>query len=172
MYSVENACIEGVPADNLLNGTIGTTGIIPQVEANGPEVDYTIGSMLIGDLQSLARVWEFSGGPSEYHLLQETNQQDDLDTLLFGKYNNGAIRYASVGGDERAAVSYGFKSFNVKGKNMHFWVYRNFSIESVYGLSPALGSAKSNYGLCIPQGVTPDAKSGTLAPNMQWVYQE
>lgn len=172
MYSAENAVIEGVAANNLTNGSIGTLGIIPQVAANGPTVDYTIGSVLISDLQALARVFEYNGGASEYHILQETNQQDDVDTCLFGKYNNGGIRYASVGGDERAAVSYGFKSFNVKGKNLHFWVYRNFSIQSVYGLSPTLGSARSNYGLCIPQGVTPDAKSGTLVPNMQWVYQE
>jgi hypothetical protein len=105
--------------------------------------------------------------------LQECcNQQDDVDTLLFGKYNAGAISYASVGGTEKAAVSYGFKSFNIKGSNLHFWVYGNFSIPTVYGLMPTLGSARSNYGLVIPQGVTPDAKSGTLRPNLQWVYQE
>lgn len=174
-YSIENACIEGVPATNttgITNGTIGTLGIIPQVSTNGPTVDYTIGSMAIGDLQALARVSEYANGPSEMHVLQETNQQDDLDTLLFGKYNNGAIRYASVGSDERAAVAYGFKSFNVKGKNYHFWVYKNFSIQTVYGLTPTTGSARSNYGLVIPQGVRPDAQSGTLRPNMQWVYQE
>jgi len=172
MYSVENAAIEGVPATNLTNGSIGTLGVISQVNANGPTVDYTIGSMGIGDLQALARVLQYSGGKGETHILQETNQQDDVDTLLFGKYNAGAINYASVGGTEKAAVSYGFKSFNVKGSNFHFWVYANFSIQTVYGLNPTLGSARANYGLVIPQGVTPDARSGTLLPNMQWVYQE
>lgn len=174
MFSVENAVIEGVDASNLTasNGSIGTLGIIPQTTANAPTVDYTIGSMAIGDLQALARVNQYAGGPSEYHVLQETNQQDDTDTLLFGRYNNGAIRYASVGSDERASVAYGFKSFNVKGTSYHYWVYRNFSIPSVYGLMPTLGNVRANFGLCIAQGVTPDAKSGTLAPNMQWVYQE
>lgn len=172
MYSVENAAIEGVAATNLTNGSIGTLGVISQVNSNGPTVDYTIGSMGIGDLQALARVLQYSGGKGETHILQETNQQDDVDTLLFGKYNAGAINYASVGGTEKAAVSYGFKSFNVKGSNFHFWVYANFSIQTVYGLNPTLGSARANYGLVIPQGVTPDARSGTLLPNMQWVYQE
>ncbi len=172
MYSVENAAIEGVAATNLTNGSIGTLGVISQVNSNGPTVDYTIGSMAIGDLQALARVLQYSGGKGETHILQETNQQDDVDTLLFGKYNAGAINYASVGGTEKAAVSYGFKSFNVKGSNFHFWVYANFSIQTVYGLNPTLGSARANYGLVIPQGVTPDARSGTLLPNMQWVYQE
>jgi hypothetical protein len=172
MYYVENACIEGVPATNLTNGSIGTLGIIPQVTANGPEVDYSNGAMTIGDLQALARVWFNQGGPSEYHILQETNQQDDTDNVLFGKYNNGAIRYASVGGDERAAISYGFKSFTVKNTTMHFWPYKNFTAEAIYGLIPALGSARANFGLAIPQGVKPDAKDGTLRPNMQWVYQK
>lgn len=172
MYSVENAVIEGVAATNLSNGSIGTLGIIPQVSANGPTVDYTIGSMAIGDLQALARALQYSGGKGEVHILQETNQQDDIDTLLFGKYNAGAISYASVGGTEKAAVSYGFKSFNIKGSNMHFWVYANFSMQTVYGITPTLGAARANYGLVIPQGVTPDARSGTLQPNMQWVYQE
>lgn len=175
MYTVENACIEGIigsGTSNLTNGSIGTLGVIPQVQANGPTVDYTIGAMSIGDLQALARQYQYAGGPTEYHLLQETNQQDDLDTLLFGKYNNGGIRYATVGGTEDAAVNYGFKSFNVKGINMHFYVYKNFSMQTVYGLTPTLGSARSNFGLCIPQGVTPDAQNGTLRPNLQWVYQE
>lgn len=172
MYSIENAMIEGVSANNLTNGSIGTLGVIPQVQANGPEVDYTVGSMGIGDLQAVARVCQYNGGPTEYHFLQETNQQDDLDTLLFGKYNNGAIRYASVGGDERASVAYGFKSFNVKGTTQHYYVYKNFSIPTVYGLMPTLGSARSNFAVGIPQGVVPDAKDGTLRPNMQFVYQE
>lgn len=172
MYSVENAVIEGVNANNLTNGSIGTLGTIPQVQANGPEIDYTIGSMGIGDLQAVARQQQYANVSGEVHFLQETNQQDDLDTLLFGKYNNGAIRYASVGGDERASVAYGFKSFNVKGMTQHYYVYKNFSIQNVYGLTPTLGSARANFALVIPQGVTPDAKEGTLRPNLQWVYQE
>lgn len=172
MYSVENAVIEGVAATNLSNGSIGTLGTISQVQSNGPTVDYTIGSMAIGDLQALARALQYSGGKGETHILQETNQQDDVDTLLFGKYNAGAINYASVGGTEKAAVSYGFKSFNIKGSNLHFWVYGNFSMQTVYGITPTTGAARANFGLVIPQGVTPDARSGSLQPNMQWVYQE
>lgn len=172
MYSVENAAIEGVAANNLTNGSIGTLGVNPQVIANGPTIQYTIGAMGIGDLQALARALQYSGGKGETHILQETNQQDDVDTLLFGKYNAGAINYASVGGTEKAAVSYGFKSFNIKGSNMHFWVYANYSPQTVYGINPTIGAARANFATVIPQGVTPDARSGTLLPNMQWVYQE
>jgi hypothetical protein len=172
MFYVENACIEGVNTSNLTNGSGGTLGVTTQVAANGPTVDYTIGGMAIGDLQACARVAEYAGGPAEYHVLQETNQQDDLDTLLFGKYNNGGIRYATVGGSENAAVTYGFKSFHVKNKNFHYYVYKNFSPQTVYGIQPTIANFRSNYGLGIAQGVTPDAQNGTLRPNMQWVYQE
>lgn len=171
MYYVENALMEGVNTTNLTAIT-GTAGIIPQVQANAPQVDYTIGNMIISDYQALARAWQYNGGPAEYHMLQETNQQDDTDTLLFGQYNRGAISYASVGGDERASVAYGFNSFNVKGTSIHFWVYRNFSPQTIYGIIPTIGNARSNFGLAIAQGVTPDAQNGVLRPNMQWVYQE
>lgn len=172
MYSLENAVIEGVNANNLTNGSIGTVGTIPVVQASAPQVTYTIGSMGLGDLQASARQQQFANVSGEVHFLQETNQQDDLDTLLFGRYNNGAIRYASVGSEERAAVAFGFKSFNVKGLTQHYYVYKNFSPQNVYGVNPALGYARQNFALVIPQGVTPDANNGTLRPNMQWVYQE
>lgn len=172
IYSVEQACMEGCSTNNLSNGSIGTTGVIPTVQASAPTVDYTIGNMMIGDLQACARQQQYANVSGEVHFLQETNQQDDLDTLLFGKYNNGAIRYASVGGDERSAVAYGFKSFNVKGMTDHFYVYKNFSLPNVYGLNPQLGSYRDNYAIVIPQGVTPDARLGTLRPNIQFVYQE
>lgn len=55
---------------------------------------------------------------------------------------------------------------------MHFWVYANYSPQTVYGINPTIGSARANFATVIPQGVTPDARSGTLLPNMQWVYQE
>lgn len=172
IYYEENAVIEGVNTSNLTNGSGGTLGVIPQYQASAPTVDYTIGAMGIGDLQALARVQQYQGVDKEVHILQETNQQDDVDTAIFGKYNNGAIRYASVGGEERAAVAYGFKSFNVKGITQHFYVYKNFSPQAVYGLSPALGYSRANFGVSIPQGVVPDAQNGTMRPNLQWVRQE
>lgn len=172
MYTVENAVLEGIDADNLGSSTVGTDGSIPTVEANGSTVEYQVGNMNIGDVQALVRVWQNNGGPKEYHVIHETNQQDDVDNFLFDKYNHGALSYGSVGGSEAASVMYGFKSVNVKGTMIHFWVYRNFSVPATYGLTPVLGYKKQNYGFGIPQGVTPDAADGTLRPNMQWVYQE
>ena len=172
MYYVENAVMEGINTSNLTNGSYGTLGVISQAQANGGQIYYSNGGMLISDLQAVARVAIYNGGPKEYHHLQETNQQDDLDTCIFGKYNNGAIRYASVGGDERASVAYGFKSFNVKGISNHYYVYNNFSPQTVYGYQPTIGNFRAFFDIAIPQGVTPDAQNGTLRPNLQWVYQE
>lgn len=172
MYYVENAVIEGINTSNLTNGSLGSLGVISQAQAAAPNVYYSIGQMLISDLQAVSRVQIYQGGPNEYHWLQETNQQDDLDTCIFGKYNNGGIRYATVGGEEAAAVAYGFKSFNVKGITQHFYVYKNFSPQIVYGFAPTIGNFRAFYAQTIPQGVTPDAQNGVLRPNLQWVYQE
>lgn len=172
MYYIENLCIEGINVTNLGTGYSGTTGVIPAVVAVAPEVQYNTGAMAKEDLLSLTRVWEYNGGPSEYHILQETTQMDDTDELLFGLYNNGAIRWLSVGGEERQAVKYGFKSWTAKNKTMHFFNYKNFSVPTLYGKVPTISMWRDKQALCIPQGVTPDAQTGVLRPNMQWVYQE
>lgn len=173
LYYIENTCLEGISVDNI-TGTVGTAGVIPQVEARGSSVNYLIGNAGIADLQNLTRVMDFNGGPSEYHVLQEIKQRQDVNNTLFGKYNNGGIRYATVGGREEAAISYGFQSFHIDTYSMHFFRYKPFSGESIFGYTPnpALGSFRDYFGLLVPQGVVPDAQSGTLRPNMQWVYQK
>lgn len=173
LYYVENACLEGIDVDNI-SGTLGTIGVIPQVDARGSEVNYLVGNATINDLQNLTRVFDYNGGPSEYHALQEIQQRQDVNNTLFGKYNNGAIRYATVGGSQEAAVSYGFQSFSTDTYTLHFFRYKPFSPESVFGYTPnpLIGNFRSHYGLFVPQGVVPDAQSGSLRPNMQWVYQQ
>jgi len=173
LYYVENACLEGIYVNNL-GSTLGTTGVIPQVLANGSSVNYLTGSGTITDLQNLTRVFDYNGGPSEYHALQDIKQRQDVNNTLFGKYNNGAIRYATVGGTEEAAVSYGFQSFSTDTYTLHFFRYKPFSASSVFGYTPnpTLGSFRDNFGLFVPQGAVPDAQNQTLRPNMQWVYQE
>lgn len=172
LYYIENACLEGIFVNNLPN-TTGTTGVIPQVEARGSSINYLVGNATINDLQNLTRVFDYNGGPSEYHALQEIKQRQDINNTLFGKYNNGAIRYATVGGTQEAAVSYGFQSFTTDTYTFHFFRYKPFSPESVFGYNPnmQIGNFRDHFGLFVPQGVVPDAQEGTLRPNMQWVYQ-
>lgn len=165
--------MEGVAVDNLTNGTVGTTGVIPRVAANGTTIQYTSGSMGLSDIHSVTRSLNFYGGSGEYHFLQDIYQRQEMNDLLFGKYANGAISYGSVGGSQEAAVSYGFSSFMIDGYTFHFFLNNMFSPEAVYHISPgALTPEKRNYGLLIPQKINSDAKTGKQFPSFQIVFQE
>lgn len=165
--------MEGVAVDNLTNGTVGTTGVIPRVSAAGSTIQYTSGSMALSDIHTVTRSLNFYGGSGEYHFLQDIYQRQEMNDLLFGKYNNGAISYGSVGGSEEAAVSYGFSSFMIDGYTFHFFLNNMFSPEAVYHINPgALTPEKRNYGILIPQKINSDAKTGKQFPSFQIIFQE
>jgi len=165
--------MEGTAVDNLSNGTVGTTGVLPRVAANGTTIQYTAGSAALSDVHTLTRALNFYGGAGEYHWLQDIYQRQEINDLLFGKYNNGAILYGSVGGNQEAAVSYGFSSFTIDGYTFHFFLNNMFSPEAVYQIAPgSLTPEKRNYGCLIPQKINSDAKTGKQFPSFQIVFQE
>lgn len=170
MMDIEDAVMEGVPDANT-NDT-GTTGVIPDVEARGSEIDYVQNMFAIGDFQNLTNVLDANGGPREYHFLQDLKQRQDINNLLFGIYKNGAISYGSVGQSAEAAVSYGFKGFSTDTFDFHFHRYKGFSAEAVFGYTPTQGDYRAYFGLAVPQGMVRDAKDNTSRPQMQWVYQQ
>lgn len=169
MVSIEDAVLEGVPYANTSN--IGTVGIIPDVQARGTEVDYIRYNFTIPDFQNMTRVWDYNGGPREYHGVQELSQRQDINNLLFGKYPNGMISYGSVGFGAEAAVAYGFQSFSTDTYSVHFHRYKGFSAPSVFGYTPTVGDYRAFFGLFAPQGEVSDAKLNVSRPYMQWVYQ-
>jgi len=173
LYSVEDAVMEGVPYANIA-GAIGTTGVLPEVVSRGAEVDYLTSSFAAADFQRVTRVIDSNGGPDEYHLLQDLNQRQLINTTLFGLYPNGMINYGSVGFGKEAAVAYGFQSFSTDTVSFHFHRYKGFSAPSMFGYTPdtTLGDYRANFGLAVPQGMTRDAKSNETLPYMQWVYQK
>ena len=170
--------MEGVAVDNI-TGTVGTTGVIPRVAAGGSTIQYTSGSFGgatgtdMSNMQTITRSLNFYGGSGEYHFLQDIFQRQEVNNLLFGKYNNGAISYGSVGGSQEAAASYGFSSFMIDGYTFHFFLNNMFSPEAVYHINPgALVPEKRNYGVLIPQKINSDAKTGKQFPSFQIVFQE
>lgn len=170
MMNIEDAVMEGVPDSNT-NDT-GTTGVIPDVEARGSEIDYVQNMFAIGDFQNMTNVLDANGGPREYHFLQDLKQRQDINNLLFGIYHNGAISYGSVGMSQEAAVSYGFKGFSTDTFDFHFHRYKGFTAEAVFGYTPTQGDYRAYFGLAVPQGMVQDAKDNTSRPQMQWVYQQ
>lgn len=170
--------MEGVAVDNI-TGTVGTTGVIPRVAANGTTIQYTSGQFGgvsgtdMSNMQAITRSLNFYGGSGEYHFLQDIYQRQEINNLLFGKYANGAISYGSVGGSQEAAASYGFSSFMIDGYTFHFFLNNMFSPEAVYHINPgALVPEKRNYGVLIPQKINSDAKTGKQFPSFQIVFQE
>lgn len=170
MSNIEDAVMEGVPYAN--TSDTGTVGVLPDVTARGSEVDYISQNFAIGDFQNLTNVLDANGGPREYHFLQDLLQRQDINNLLFGKYLNGAISYASVGFSQEAAVTYGFKGFSTDTFDFHFHRYKGFTAQAVFGYVPTQGDYRANFGLAVPQGTTQDAKDSTTRPMMQWVYQQ
>ena len=170
--------MEGVAVDNIA-GTVGTTGVIPRVEAGGSTIQYTAGAFGgvsgtdMSNMQAITRALNFYGGSGEYHFLQDIYQRQEVNNLLFGKYANGAISYGSVGGSQEAAASYGFSSFMIDGYTFHFFLNNMFSPEAVYHINAgALTPEKRNYGVLIPQRINSDAKTGKQFPSFQIVFQE
>ncbi len=170
MMDIEDAVVEGVPYAN--TDDTGTTGLIPEVEARGSEVDYINYSFAIGDFQNLTNCLDANGGPREYHFLQDLKQRQDINNLLFGVYKNGAISYGSVGMSEEASVAYGFKGFSTDTFSFHFNRYKGFGAEATFGYVPTQGDYRAFFGLAIPQGQIQDAKDGVTRPQFQFVYQQ
>ncbi len=126
----------------------------------------------IGDFQNLTKVLDANGGPPEYHFLQDLLQRQDINNLLFGKYLNGAIMYGTVGENQEAAVSYGFRSFSTDTYSFHFHRYKGFTAQSVFGYTPTQGDYRANFGVACPAGMIADVKTNDSRPHMQWVYQQ
>jgi hypothetical protein len=169
MVNIEDAVMEGVPYSNTPN--IGTIGCLPSVFARGSQVDYLINQVAPSDFQNITRVFDWNGGPREYHGLQDIYQRQDFNKSLFGLYPNGSLSYGSVGFGEEAAVSYGFQSFCTDTYSLHFHRYKGFSAQSVFGYTPTQGDYRSNFGVFAPQGMIQDAKTNESRPYWQWVYQ-
>jgi len=173
LASIDYVIMEGCDADNLGNGSVGTTGVITRAAAAGGTCSYNSGTGLdISNCHEIARSLDFNGAEGECHWLQDIYQRQDFNDAIFNEYNNGAIRYASVGGKEEAAVSYGFKSLHIDGYSFHLYRYKNFSPEAQYHVSLSQTPLRRNFGIVIPQGVHVDAKNGQTYPSFQIVYQE
>lgn len=173
LYSVEDAIMEGVPYANM-TGRIGTTGVLPEVVSRGGEVDYITTTFGVADFQRVTRVIDSNGGAAEYHLLQDLNQRQVMNTTLFGLYPNGMISYGSVGFGQEAAVALGFKSFSTDTVSFHFHRYKGFSAPAMFGYTPNSGTGdyRADFGLAAPQGMTRDAKTNETMAYMEWVYQK
>lgn len=164
--------MKGDVANNLaaFGGSLGTQGLIPRVQTDGQNYQYTPGQLTISQIQSIVRGLDFYGGAQEYHWLSDSYQYDELMNQLFQAYNGGAVIWDYAGGSEEAATSYGFKTLSIgQGYVFHFKKYKPFNSESVWGRA-STNSQFRNYGIMIPMKQWTDPVSKAQIPTMRIIY--
>jgi hypothetical protein len=171
MNNKEFKLMFGSAATNI-TGTVGTTGLIPQIKAGGQNYQWGGDSAFtIEDFHALARLADFNGGAQEYHFLMDSYLRTAVDDALFTKYQNGAIVWANAGGSQDVAVKYGFDSLKIDGTTFHLKKYLPFNAEAVYGVAPSTSLYK-NSGILIPMKEGRDAQTGDKLPSLRMVYNE
>lgn len=159
-------------AANNITGTVGATGLIPQIKAGGQNYQWgTDSAFTIEDFHALARLADFNGGAQEYHFLMDSYLRTAVDDALFAKYQNGAIVWANAGGSQDMAVKYGFDSLKIDGTTFHLKKYLPFNTEAVYGVTPS-ASLYKNSGILIPMKEGRDAQTGDKIPSLRIVTNE
>jgi hypothetical protein len=173
MNNKEFKLMFGKPSTDAQIGSTGTTGLVPQIEANGQTYNWNAGAsgFTIADFHSIARLADFNGGAQEYHFLMDSYLRSVVDDSLFTNYNNGAILWGSVGGASEVAVKYGFDSLKIDGITFHLKKYLPFNAEAVYGVAPSTEYYK-NSGILIPMKDGRDAQTGDKVPSLRIVYNE
>lgn len=156
LNSREFKLIFGDTANNLsaYGGSVGTQGLLSQINSGGQVVTYTPGLLNISKLHEITRGLNFYGGAEEYHWLCDIYQRQELDDQLFQAYGN-AILWNYVGGDAQTAIGYGFSSVQMDGYNLHIKNYKGFNSEAVWGAASA-NSQYRNYGILIPMKMGSD----------------
>ena len=171
MNNKEFKLMFGSAADNI-TGTVGATGLIPQIKAGGQNYQWgTDSSFTIADFHALARLADFNGGAQEYHFLMDSYLRTAVDDSLFSTYGNGAILWANAGGSQDMAIKYGFDSLKIDGTTFHLKKYLPFNAEAVYGVTPTTSLYK-NSGILIPMKEGRDAQSGDKIPSLRIVTNE
>lgn len=171
MNNKEFKLMFGSAATNI-TGTVGATGLIPQIKAGGQNYQWGGDSAFtIEDFHALARLADFNGGAQEYHFLMDSYLRTAVDDALFAKYQNGAIVWANAGGSQDVAVKYGFDSLKIDGTTFHLKKYLPFNAEAVYGVAPSTSLYK-NSGILIPMKEGRDAQTGDKLPSLRMVYNE
>lgn len=171
MNNKEFKLMFGSAATNI-TGTVGATGLIPQIKAGGQQYAWGGNSAFdIADFHAIARLADFNGGASEYHMLVDSYLRTAIDDALFSTYGNGAILWANAGGSQDVAVKYGFDSLKIDGTTFHLKKYLPFNAEAVYGVAPSTSLYK-NSGILIPMKEGRDAQTGDKIPSLRMVYNE
>lgn len=149
----------GVSANNLgVNNSAGR-GLVPQVRAGGTQVP---GSAVDAAFwQSVKRRVAAEGYSNEYDLLADTELYMQIQDYIGTAFNNGAIIYEEPASSKKPMdIARNYKSFNIHGVKFNLLDYYYFNQHASHGVPLASTTSYDVFGLFIPQGEAPDAKTG------------
>ena len=143
-----------------LSNSVGTKGIIPQIEERGETVGYTPGVLDIAKLHEITRIMDVNGCAKQNLWLQDLYQKQNFSDGIFKEYPAGAFVWGSGEKSQEASVAYGFQNFFIDGYMFQTKKYGNFNTEVVYGKTPDNDYFR-NYGIIMPMGESRDARDSS-----------
>lgn len=174
LNSLESRLMRGEAVNNtgLISSTsVGTTGFIPKVTADGETVNYTPGTLDIAKLHEITRIMKVNGCAPQNVWLQDIFQRQDFSDGIFKEYPAGAYVWGTGSNSKEASVAYGCQELLIDGILFQVKEYKPFNTEVQTGLTPNDDYFR-NYGIICPMGTTTDAKDYTVMKNVSTMYQE
>jgi hypothetical protein len=161
-------------------GTVGTKGLVPEIQARGNSVTYSLGALGLARLHAITAQMDVMGNPLTNQWLMDIQQRQEIDDTLFAQYPAGAFVWGSNSASEQASVAYGFDNFKIDNYQLQLKKYAGFNTEAVYGKTPLVDQYR-NFGIIMPQGevYTKFGNGGSQGvintgriKNVQLMYQE
>ena len=171
--NIEFKLMRGNVVNNISGGTsVGSKGIIPQVEELATEVNYSAGSLDISKLHEITRSMDVQGCAKQNVWLMDIYQKQNFSDGLYKDLPAGAWVWGSGEKSKEASLAYGFESVMIDGYLFQTKKYTPFNTEAVYGKTPANDYFR-DYGLILPQGEARDTRNAAnVYKNISIMYQQ
>lgn len=138
-------------------------GLIQDIETFGTSVG-VVTTVDAAFWASLKRQIEAEGYSDTYDFLLDPELNIKIDDYLGTAYNNGAIIYMKPEESNKPMeVARNFRSYNIYNIKYNLLGYDYFNAAKMYGTPVSTATTLTgyyNYGVLIPQGEVPDAKTG------------
>ncbi len=153
-------------------GSVGTQGVIPQAQANGAlTLGYTPLNLDLSKLYEVTNILDVNGCDKQVAWLADMFQREDFTDGLFKEYPAGAFVWGQGEKSKDSSVAYGFDHLWINEYMLQIKKYKNFNTEYYAGKSPITDYFRY-FGVIYDQGMTSDAKSGTMYSNLTVMYQQ
>lgn len=167
--NVEFKLIRGNIQNNTgLSNSVGTEGLIPQVQDRGENVTYS--NIDIAKLHEITRIMDVNGCAKDNLWLMDIYQRQNFSDGIFTEYPAGAYVWGKNENSQEAAVAYGVQSMYIDGYMLKAKKYTPFNTEVPYGKTPSVDYFR-NYGVIMPQGTTNDT-NGVTYKNVTLMMQQ